>query len=253
MAGELKRSILITGASSGIGEALALAYAGPGCFLALGGRDAARLKAVAEACRKLGADVDAKPVNVADGAAMKDWITSLDQAHPFDLIIANAGITTDTRGDAGDAGDAILQINVQGVRNSVEPLIPTMRGRGRGQIALVSSLAGYRGMPSAPAYSASKAWVKSWGEALRGSLYGDGIRVSVICPGFVVSHITDTNHFAMPLIMDAKRAARIIMRGLDRKQAQIAFPYRLHFLMWLLAALPPVLTDRLFRGMPSKE
>ena len=128
-----------------------------------------------------------------------------------------------------------------------------MRARGGGQIALMSSLAGYRGMPSAPAYSASKAWVKNWGEALRGSLHGDGIRVSVICPGFVVSRITDTNSFAMPMIMDAERAVRIIMRGLAGNKARIAFPYRLHWLMWVLACLPPGLTDHLFRRLPNKE
>lgn len=253
MQGSDQRAILITGASSGIGQALALTYARPGCFLALGGRDRARLAAVADACREAGAAVDAQIVDVAERAAMEEWISRLDAAHPLDLVIANAGITADTRGGAGDAGEAILQVNVLGVWNTLAPIIPRMRARGGGQIALMSSLAGYRGMPSAPAYSASKAWVKGWGEALRGSLHGDGIRVSVICPGFVASRITNANRFAMPLIMDADRAARIIARGLVRDRARIAFPYRLHLLMWFLALLPPALTDRLFRRLPSKE
>jgi short-subunit dehydrogenase len=255
MAGNMERAILITGASSGIGEALALAYAEPGCFLALGGRDPARLEAVARACREKGAAVDGKAIDVADRETLEEWISFIDQSHPLDLVIANAGITADTRGEvaAGDAGRAILLVNVLGVWNTVAPVIPRMRARGGGQIALMSSLAGYRGLPSAPAYSASKAWVKGWGEALRGSLRGDGIRVSVICPGFVVSRITDTNRFAMPLIMDAERAAGIIHRGLASDRSRIAFPYRMHWLMWFLACLPPALTDRLFRRLPSKE
>ncbi len=250
-----QRAILITGASSGIGEALALAHARPGNFLALGGRDSGRLQAVGQACREKGAEADARPIDVADGQAMAEWITGLEQAHPLDLVIANAGITADTTGEEGatDPGEAILRVNVAGVWNTVAPIIPLMRARGGGQIALMSSLAGYRGMPSAPAYSASKAWVKNWGEALRGSLHGDGIRVSVICPGFVVSRITDTNSFAMPMIMDAERAVRIIMRGLAGNKARIAFPYRLHWLMWVLACLPPGLTDHLFRRLPNKE
>jgi short-subunit dehydrogenase len=194
-------------------------------------------------------------VDVTDGPAMDAWIAALDATSPMDLVIANAGVTTDTTGETGDADRlaAITEVNVNGVWHTLAPAIPLMQARGRGQIALMSSVAAYRGLPSAPAYSASKAWVKALGEALRGTLYGDGITVSVICPGFVESRITATNPFPMPLFMDARRAAGIIKRGLTRGKALIAFPWRLHALLWLLAALPPGLTDPLFRKMPRKE
>ena len=127
-----------------------------------------------------------------------------------------------------------------------------MQQRGHGQIALMSSAASFRGMPSAPAYSASKAAVRAYGEALRGTLAPAGIRVSVICPGFVRSRITGANRFRMPLLMDAGRAARIIRRGLARNKARIAFPFPTYFAAWLLGALPPGLTDPLVRKLPEK-
>jgi len=122
-----------------------------------------------------------------------------------------------------------------------------MKQRGRGQIAIVSSLAGFRGMPSAPAYSASKAAVKVYGEALRGELHEDGIGVTVVCPGFVKSRITDRNEFHMPFLMEADDAARIILRGLERNRARICFPWPMHAAAWLLGALPPAWTDSLLR------
>ncbi len=116
----------------------------------------------------------------------------------------------------------------------------------------MSSLAAFRGFPGAPAYCASKAAVRVWGEALRGELYGAGIGVSVICPGYVRSSMTAVNDFPMPLLMDAERAARIIRRGLARNRPRIAFPWRLYAAVWLISALPPSLTDPLLRRLPKK-
>ena len=128
-----------------------------------------------------------------------------------------------------------------------------MLPRGAGQIAIVSSLASFRGFPGAPAYSASKAAVRVWGEALRARHREDGIAVSVICPGFVVSRMTDRNLFPMPLLMTADRAARIIRRGLARNRGRIAFPWPTYFVSWLLGVLPPFLGDRLLKDAPRKE
>ncbi len=248
------RAILITGASSGLGAALARLYAAPGVTLALTGRDAARLEASAAACRAAGAEVAAATLDVTDRAALADWIAGIDDAAPLDLVIANAGVSGGTEG--GSEGDAqtrrIFAVNVEGVFNTVLPVVPRMRARGRGQIALMASLAAFRGFPGAPAYSASKAAVKTWGEALRGSLRGDGIAVSVICPGFVRTPMTDVNPYPMPFLMDAERAARIIRRGLAANRARIAFPWPTYAVAWLLGAMPPALTDRLLGRLPEK-
>lgn len=251
---ESPRSILITGASSGIGEALARAYAAPGVTLALTGRDRARLAAVAESCRAMGAVVRAEALDVRARERLAAWITEADGAAPLDLAIANAGVSAGTGGGAETAEQArrILDTNVGGVIDTVLPAVELMRPRGHGQIAIMASLAAFRGFPGAPAYCAGKAAVRVWGEALRGELHEAGIGVSVICPGYVKSRMTAANEFPMPLLMEADRAARIIRRGLARNRARIAFPWRLYAAVWLISALPPSLTDPLLRRLPKK-
>lgn len=247
-------SILITGASSGIGEALALEYAAAGVRLALGGRSEKRLGRVADACRAKAAMVDTIALDVADEHAMRQWIERVDSQAPLDLVIANAGISGGTSGGGETDAQArrIFDINITGVLNTVLPVIPAMRSRGAGQIAVMSSAASFRGFPGAPAYSASKTAVRAYGEALRGTLRADGIKVSVICPGFVRSRITRVNKFRMPLLMDPDRAARIIRKGLASDKGRIAFPFPTYFTAWLAGALPPSLTDPFFRKLPEK-
>ncbi len=264
-------SILITGASSGIGGALALAYAAPGVVLALGGRNQSRLNAVATACRERGATVETSQIDVTDADAMAAWIAKADATARLDLVIANAGVSGGSfsaHGGADSGSDQtrqIFAINVDGVINTVLPAIAVLRGRAearpasgakraiRGQIAIMSSLAGYRGMPGAAAYSASKAAVKVLGEGLRGALWHDGIEVSVICPGFVKTPMTDANPFPMPFIIGPERAAAIIKRGLVKGKARIAFPFPGNFLAWLAATLPPGLIDPWLRRLLKRD
>jgi short-subunit dehydrogenase len=247
-------SILITGASSGIGAALAMEFAGPGVRLALTGRDEARLDAVAEACRAAGAESRVAALDVCARAPLAAWIAEVDRDAPLDLAIANAGVSAGTGGDGETEAQLrrIVATNLDGVINTLLPVLDRMRPRRRGQVAIMSSLAGFRGFPGAPAYCASKAAVRIWGEALRGELHGAGIGVSVICPGYVRSPMTAVNEFPMPLLMDAERAARIIRRGLARNRPRIAFPWRLYAAVWLISALPPRLTDPLLRRLPKK-
>jgi len=248
------KTILITGASSGLGEALALEYAAPGITLCLHGRDAGRLEQIASACRQRGATVVSTTGDVTQAAALTGWIQEVDSRHPIDLVVANAGISGGTaRGVEGvDQTRRIFAVNVDGVINTVMPLIVPMARRGRGQIAIMSSLAAFRGMPGAPAYCASKAAVRLWGEGLRAELAPRSIGVSVICPGFVVSRMTGANDFHMPMLMPADRAARIIRRGLARGRGRIAFPWPMYAAARLLAALPAALVDPLLRRAPRK-
>lgn len=248
------QAILITGASSGLGQALALAYAGPGITLFLSGRDRQRLHDVADTCRVRKAEVHAVVINVTQAVPMATWIKECDTIRPLDLVIANAGISAGTGGGGESAAQtrAIFAVNVDGVMNTVLPAIDIMRSRRHGQIAIMASLAGYRGLPGAPSYCASKAAVKTWGEGLRGHLAGDGIKVSVICPGFVTTRMTAVNKFKMPFLMDADRAARIMVKGLANNRGRIAFPWPMAFGAWIGAALPDRLMGWIGGRMPDK-
>lgn len=247
-------SILITGASSGIGRALAVAYARPGVTLFLGGRAEDRLQAVAADCTARGAKVTTAAIDVTDGPAMQEWISACDEAAPLDLVMANAGISL---GDALEYDLArhtseIFAVNVDGVFNTVHPAIHVMRRRKRGQVAIMSSLAGYFGMAGAPAYSSSKVAVRAYGEALRGLLRPQGITVNVICPGFIETHMTARNRFRMPFLMKPEKAAEIIRRGLADNKGRIAFPFPMLAVVRLLQALPASWLDFIMRNLPMK-
>jgi len=247
-------SILITGASSGIGAALAEEFAGKGVRLVLGGRSTERLAAVSNTCRARGAEVEATAVDVVDRAAVAEWITAADRRHPLDLVIANAGVSGGTLAgtETEDQARRIFAINIDGVLNTVFPILPAMRARKTGQIGIMSSLAGYRGFPGAPAYGASKAAVKVWGEALRGDLRSTGVGVSIIMPGFIKTAMTDANDFPMPFLMPVARAARIARRGLEADKARIAFPWQTAFLAWFIGMLSPTIVDPLLARLPKK-
>lgn len=250
------KTILITGASSGIGAALAIEYAAPGITLHLGGRSVDRLEKVAAKAQAAGADVHAKAIDVTDAEQVRQWVLETDAATPLDLVVANAGISAGTSGLGGAEPEAqvraVFRTNVDGVLNTVMPILPRMTERGRGQIALVASLAGYRGMPGAPSYCGSKAAIKVFGEGLRGTVHHSGVRVSVVCPGYIRTPLTDVNEFPMPFLMDVDRAAKVIRRGLERDKARIAFPWPMAAVVSLLQAIPPAWIDPLLRRLPGK-
>ncbi|MCP4394096.1 MAG: SDR family NAD(P)-dependent oxidoreductase [Alphaproteobacteria bacterium] len=244
------KSILITGASSGIGEALAKEYAAEGVTLFISGRNKERLDAVAGECTKLGATVHADIVDVKDIDAMEKYINDSHSKQSIDLVIANAGV-----GIPGETDEIIrltFKTNIGGVVYTVLPSINLMKEQGHGQIAIVSSVAGYAGLPTAPSYSASKAMVKAWGEGLRGHLRNDGIKVSVICPGFVKSRITDKNTCHMPFMLEAKKAAKIIRKGLAKNKPRITFPWQMAILGWIMSALPARVLDSIAKRLPDK-
>ncbi|HJQ56053.1 MAG TPA: SDR family NAD(P)-dependent oxidoreductase [Vineibacter sp.] len=234
------RSIVLTGASSGIGAALARDYAASGVRLALVGRDGQRLGAVAQDCRARGAEVEAATIDVTERSRLEEWLRDQDAARPVDLVIANAGVALERGRGLGD-GESLrrtVAINLDGTLNTVLPLLPAMQARRAGQIGIVSSLASFFGFPRAPGYGASKAAQRVLAESLRLQLRRDGVGVSAICPGFVESGITAANDFPMPFLISAERAAGIIRHGLARDRGRIAFPLPTKAAIWLVAALP---------------
>jgi short-subunit dehydrogenase len=243
------RSILITGASSGIGRALALEYARPGVSLALIGRNKDRLAAAAASARGRGAEVEIGLLDVRDQARLALWIVERNARRPFDLAVANAGITTGLAPSAiredPQAVRAVLGANLIGVLNTVEPLIAPMCARGRGQLAFVGSMAGLRGLPYAPAYSAAKAAVHAYAESLRGRLEPRGVRVSLIIAGFVKTPLNEGIEAVKPFEVTDAQAAKIIRRGLDRGKAVIAFPWQLYMAARLARFMPVRMVDKI--------
>lgn len=240
------RRILITGATGSIGAALAQAYSAPGVCLHLHGRNPEGLTAVAAACRRLGAAVVTHRMDLCDTAGLRGWLAGLGE---LDLVILNAGMNTDIgasgEGEPWGEVEALLDTNLKASMAIVHAVLPAMRRRGRGQIALVSSLAGYFGLPVTPAYCASKAGLKAYGEALRGWLGPEGIRVNVIMPGYVKSPMCDGMPGPKPFLWPPERAARVIKSGLARDKARISFPFPLNWGTWWLAVLPAALSIRI--------
>ena len=248
-------TVFITGASSGIGKALALRYAEAGRTLFLCGRNEERLNQVAEACRQKQSTVHTFLFDVRNQSETEEAIAAADKIAPIDLLIANAGVSAGVLGmdETPVSSRAIFETNIFGVINTVLPVAEKMKSRKKGQIAIISSLSGYRGMASCPAYSASKSCVKAWGEALWGTLKPHGIYVTTVCPGFIETPLTDKNRFKMPFLMKADKAADIIVRRLEHRPPIIAFPWIMAFGAWLGGMLPARIILPILGRLPKKE
>jgi short-subunit dehydrogenase len=247
------KGIVITGASSGLGASLARAYAEPGVCLGLVARNPERLAVTAASCRERGAEVIELVADVAQSAAMSDWLLEFDTQHPIELLVANAGTSAGpARGEPSEGLErASLQIrtNLLGVVNTLEPVIGRMAARGRGRIGVVASVAGFRGLPDSPAYSASKAGIRIYGEALRPRLRRYGISVTVICPGFFDTPMTDRFVGSKPFLRSLDATTAVVKDALDRRRRRISFPWPLVLGLRFIDLIPAPLGDVLVKAM----
>jgi len=231
------QSIAITGASAGLGKALALSYASEGTRLFLAARNQQRLEEVAVLCRNKGAEVHVQAVDVCDVAAVQSWLASMIKQGPINLVIANAGImmTDDEKGD-----DKAIEIAHQQVDTNLKSVMALtlaaeriMRGQDkfengtRGQIGIVSSLSAVQPIGGIAAYAASKAGVKAYGEAMGGYLAKRDIAVSVVCPGYIKTDMITRSHSFRPFTMTVEQAADKTKRAFVRLKPYAAFPFGL--------------------------
>jgi short-subunit dehydrogenase len=255
----LFRSVMITGASSGLGRALALACAAPDVILHLSGRNTNRLEETASTCQARGTEVRIAALDVCDAEAMRAWIR---EAGRLDLVVANAGISAGT-GDGTPETPAqtraLFAVNLGGVLNTVLPAMEVMASQAadaagmRGHIAVVASIAAFVPAPGAPAYCASKAAIDAWTVAAAPTARRQGILLTSICPGYVRTPMTAPNRFPMPGLMDADLAASKIVYGLAAGKTRIVFPWWVAAAARLTGLLPPRLSAALLSMPPGKD
>lgn len=241
------RHILITGASSGLGAALARHYARPGATLLLFGRDLRRLGDVAQSCHELGAQVSTVALDLHESRTLVDLIAHFDAQMPIDTVIANAGVEAGlgNEGCAEALDDVLAQIrtNFEGAVATVLPLLDRMRKRGAGRVVLVASLAGRMPLPDQPTYSATKAGLIAFGEAIRPILAPHGVSLTIACPGFIATGMSRDYRGWRPLEWSAERAARAIASAAERGARSVAFPLPLVALIAIGRRVPAVLRE----------
>ena len=249
--GRRPRTLLITGASSGIGRALALEYARGGTKLALCARREADLEATASSARELGGTALCIPLDVTDVDAVAEAVKHADrELGGLDMVIANAGrgdTKLSTRLTWGDVGP-VIDVNVTGAMATLVAAIPVFLAQKHGHLVGVSSLAGARGLPTSAAYSASKAALSVFLESLRIDLAPTGLRVTDVQPGFVATPINEKADFPMPFKWPVDKAAAVIARRLERAPPVVAFPWPLVLATRLGRILPAWIYDRVVRA-----
>jgi NAD(P)-dependent dehydrogenase (short-subunit alcohol dehydrogenase family) len=248
--------LLITGASSGIGRALALEYARGGASLALCARGAVELDAVATEVRALGGSAVCIPLDVTDPDAVNDAVRRADRdLGGLEMVIANAGRGDYRHGSRLGWQDiaSVLDVNVRGAMATLVAAIPIFLAHRRGHLVGVTSLAGRRGLPMSAAYSASKSALSIFLESLRIDLAAAGVRVTDVQPGFVLTPMTAKATHPMPLRWPADKAARHIARRLERSPAVIAFPWPLVLATRIGRLLPAPIYDRVVRAGRSNS
>ena len=246
------KKILITGASGAVGGALARHYSEAGVTLILHGRNVELLAKIAEECRTAGALVEKLVLDLRDITELRNWIMLNLEQTPPDLVIANAGMSINNHPQTGENWDelaALIDLNVKSTLALVNGVIPAMRARGSGQIVLISSLAAYYGLPVTPGYSASKAALKAYAEALRCDLAPAGVKVNLVMPGDIKSAMCAATDGPKFLLMDPDKASIKIARGIKKNQARISFPFPLNLGAWFLAVMPAACSDFFLKAL----
>ena len=247
---------VVTGASSGIGAELARQLAGAGWRVGLTARRADKLEALAGEIRADGGVVAVATADAADPDATRGAIAALEAAlGPIELLIANAGLGMGTPGAEFVAADLerMVRVNLLGAAYAIEAVLPGMLKRGRGQIAGISSLAAYRGLPGGAGYCASKAGLTAMLESLRIDLRRRGIAVTAVHPGYVRTPMIAEADHPLPFVMDADRAARVILKGIAARRRHVAFPRPMAALVRLGRAIPAAVYDRLVSRIVGEE
>jgi NAD(P)-dependent dehydrogenase (short-subunit alcohol dehydrogenase family) len=231
----------VTGGGSGIGRALALKLARRGWRVAVSGRTAEKLDAVVRAAEASPGRILPCPADVTDRSAVEETVALVERdLGPIELCVLNAGTYQPRPPDEVDVDlfRRTVEVNLMGVVHGLGAVLVPMRERRHGQVLVMGSVVGYRGLPSAAAYGATKAGLINMAEALHRPLANEGIRLRIVNPGFVRTPLTDQNEFPMPFLMEAEDAAERILRRLDRSGFEIAFPGRFVALLKLLRCLP---------------
>ena len=244
--------VWITGASAGIGREVALRLAASGATVAVSARSSAKLSELAA----LLPNIRAYPLDVVDPAASRATAAAIERdLGPIDLAILNAGVWHPMSAATFDA-EAVtnaMAVNFTGVTNALAPLLPAMTGRKSGHIAIVASVAGYRGLPVAVAYAPSKAALISLAETLYPDLMDHNVKVTIINPGFVETTMTEVNTFPMPFMVTVERAADSIIKGLIRGKFEIVFPWRMKMVAKFSRILPYWLFFGIINSLPADD
>jgi short-subunit dehydrogenase len=247
------KSLVITGASSGLGLALARHYLERGATVAAFAR---RRELLQELAAEFPDQVFCYALDVRDATAVQHAANDfLTRAGCPDAVIANAGVSVGTLTEYAEDIDAfqqVMDINVLGIVKTFQPFIAAMRAAHRGTLVGIASVAGIRGLPGAGAYSASKAAAISYLESLRVELYGSGVKVVTICPGYIKTAMTEINPYPMPFILDAGEAAKRMARAIERQKTYAVIPWQMGLVGQVLRLLPRWLYDRLFANAPHK-